>query len=241
MLHAILFNKAGKSLTSNESHWRQLFTASEDSLTSTIFGYLLHLPVELFWTIMNNACYIEDITTHYPKIQSVEFWPHWSPAESGNTNYVEPDVFIRTKDLDLIIEAKRFDDNQQSPAQWRKEIQGYINEYGNEGKEVIFLALGGLNNEKSESIELTNKSINVLKCRWNRILNEVKVIHSKLEKNRLYLNNIESISIVLNDIILGFGIHGYSTGIWPEDENFNGLTGINYREPFQELELKLGR
>ncbi len=68
MLHAILNNKAGKSIAGSEVHWRQLFTASEDSLTSTIFGYLFHLPIELFWQILNKACYIESLTTGHPRI-----------------------------------------------------------------------------------------------------------------------------------------------------------------------------
>jgi hypothetical protein len=227
MLHAILLNKAGRNLSNSEVHWRELFAASEDSLTSTIFGNLFHLPVELFWQILNNSCYSESLTTQNPKILSVDFWPHWSAEDSYNTNFVEPDIFIRTTDFDLIIEAKRYDDNQQSTGQWKNEFQGYLNEYGKEEKKVILLAVGGISNEEPEDIIFHEKKMWVLKCRWMKILQEVKSIQAKLEKNQGYLNNVDSTLVILNDTILGFGIHGYATGSWIEDEDFSKLTPIS--------------
>ena len=173
----------------------QLFTASEDSLTSTVFGNLFHLPIELFWEILNNACYSEMITKQNPRILSVEFWPHWNAENSNNTDYIEPDIFIRTIDFDLIIEAKRFDNNQQSINQWNTEFQGYLNEYGDEQKKVILLAIGGIDNEQPESIQLKDKTILVIKCRWMRVLNQIKNIQSKLEKTKNYLNSIDSYSL----------------------------------------------
>jgi hypothetical protein len=227
MLHAILFNKAGRSLTSSEIHWRQLFSASEDSLTSTIFGNLLHLPIELFWQILNNSCYGELLAMQSSRILSVEFWPHWMAEGSYNTNFIEPDIFIRTSDFDLIIEAKRFDYNQQSLSQWKNEFQGYINEYGDEQKKVVLLAIGGIENELPETISIQDKNIRVVKSRWMKVLNEIKNVESKLEKANNCLNNIDSTLVILHDTILGFGIHGYATGKWFEDENFSKLIHIN--------------
>lgn len=227
MLHAILFNKAGKSLANREMDWRQFFTPSEDSLTSTIFGNLLHLPVELFWQILNKSCYGDGLTNQNSRILSVEFWPHWTPTYSNNTNFIEPDIFIRTTHFDLIIEAKRFDYNKQSSQQWENEFQGYLNDYGNDQKEVIFLALGGISNEEPEIIKLKDRNMRVIKCRWIRLLNEVKNVQMKLEKIQNHISNIDSTIIIINDIVMGFGIHGYATGKWLEDEDFSKICQIN--------------
>ena len=110
MLHAIQKNKMGHSIASSDVHWSALFKASEDSLTSTIFGSLLHLPTDLFWQVLKRACYGSDLEGVDENIESIEFWPHWNAKDSTNANYVEPDVFIRTQNTDVIIEAKRYDE-----------------------------------------------------------------------------------------------------------------------------------
>ena len=157
----------------------------------------------------------------------MDFWSHWNRRDSDVNNYVEPDIFICTTDFDLIIEAKRHDDNQQSSYQWTNEFQGYLNEYKQEEKKLILLAVGGINKEEPENIILHDKEMRVLKCRWMKILHEVKNIQAKLEKSQGYLNYVDSTLVILNDIISGFGIHGYATGSWMEDEDFSKLTPIS--------------
>ncbi len=240
MLHAIITNKAGRSLGSGEVNWRQLFAASEDSLTSTIFGSLFYLPVELFWQIINKSCYITSLTDDNPKIVSFDFWPHWSGSESYNSRLVEPDVFIRTKNLDIIVEAKKYD-NAASPQkldQWQNEFQGYLNEYGEDSKRVILLAIGGIENVLPEPVNIKDKSITIIKCRWINILQEVKRTVNNLEKSKGLLNNIDSSLIILNDIIKGFYIHGYLSGAWLEDDDFHKQTRIKYTtlNPFFSFE-----
>jgi len=67
----------------------------------------------------------------------------------------------------------------------------------------------------------------VVKCRWINILNEIKNVRSKLEKSKNLLNNIDSTLVILNDTVMGFGIHGYTTGKWLEDEDFSELIQID--------------
>jgi hypothetical protein len=229
MLQAILLNKAGRSITSNEVHWRQLFIASEDSLTSTIFGTLLYLPRELFWRILNNASYDCTLPNSENKIVSIEYWPHWDPKNSTNSNFVEPDIFIRTTNYDLIVEAKRHDYDQQYKIQWENEFQGYLNHYSDDGKDVFLLAVGGISNEKNETIQVNNKTITVIKCRWARILNEIKFLKNEIEKIRDNYHNIESISSIIDDLIIGFRIHGYATGEWfAKTDLFDNTNLTNY-------------
>ena len=62
---------------------------------------------------------------------------------------------------------------------------------------------------------------------WIKVLNEVKDALLKLERNDGYLNNVDSTIVILKDIIMGFGINGYATGMWLEDEDVSKLTPIN--------------
>lgn len=223
MLHAISLNKAGRNLDSGEVHWNQLFNSSEDSLTSTIFALLFYLPNELLWHIISNACYDEKLL-EASLITSYEFWPRWIVDGSHSASYIEPDIFIRTAKYDLIIEAKRYDYDQQSSAQWEREFQAYLQQYSEEQKNVFLLAIGGINSEKITCLTHGNKRTYVIKCRWARLLNEVKKAITRLENSRGLLNNVDSSINILNDLVLGFRIHGYSTGEWFENTK---LTTIN--------------
>ena len=221
MLQAILLNKAGRSISSNEVHWRQLFTASEDSLTSTIFGTLRYLPQELFWQVLLNSCYDCPISNKQNKIDSIEYWVHWNASNSTNVSFIEPDIFIRTLEFDLIVEAKRHDNNQQYKHQWENEFIGYLNHYGEVKKQVFLLAVGGISDEKVEVLEIGNKKCFVIKCRWARILKEVKKLKNDIEKNEFAFSNTDSLLAILNDLIIGFRIHGYATGEWFENTKLN--------------------
>lgn len=121
------------------------------------------------------------------------------------------------------MEAKKYDYNQQSFNQWRNEFQGYLNEFGEEStkKKVILLAIGGINNEIPENIELNARTLTVIKCRWMNLLSEIKQTLDRLRKNSNAPNISDNSLIILEDIIKGFEIHGYSFGSWLEQGNFN--------------------
>jgi hypothetical protein len=221
MLQAILLNKAGRSISSNEVHWRQLFSASEDSLTSTIFGILFYLPKNLFWQVLLNACYNSPISNINNIIERIEYWPRWNAKNSTNSSFIEPDIFIRTQDFDLIVEAKRYDLNQQNKFQWENEFIGYLNHYYDADKNIYLLAVGGINDEQVEVLEIGSKKCFVIKCRWGRILLEVKRLKKEIEKNENNFNYTDSLLAIIQDLIIGFRIHGYATGEWFEDTELN--------------------
>lgn len=228
MLHAISSNKAGRSLSSREVHWRQLFSASEDSLTSSVFGSLLHLPQELFWKILNDACLNGEIKIPSLKIESVDFWPRWNAQGTNNTNHVEPDIFIRTPEVDFIVECKRYDHDQQNYFQWRNQFNSYLNEFEEDDRQVLLLAIGGLRNNNIETVESNaGKVLSIKKLSWSSILQEIKIINSRLERTRGYLNSVDSVLNILNETILAFEIHGYSAGSWLIDEDFSWLKKID--------------
>lgn len=210
MLYAIQHNKAGRNFNNQEINWRQLFKSSEDSLTSMVFERLFYLPHELFWNILTNSCYGNELPNFSGPIEIKEFWPNWDASNTSNIVKVEPDVFIRFRQFDLIIEAKRWDYNQQSKDQWNNEIVAYKNEYGEDKKKLFFIALGGLYDNVTENHE----GIEVIKCRWNRILRKVIEYQKQLTGTSEINISMNSVTNILNDLILVFQLHGYATGEW---------------------------
>ena len=140
MIYAIKHNKVD----------RKLYKDNEDSLTASIFERLMYLPKELFQYIIEKALF--DVIPGFDMkgMESIQYWPNWNPKKTGNSKLVQPDIFIRTEYADIIIEAKRRDKKQQLRSQWKKEIKAYRNEYDEECKKLIFVALGGIHKNDSE-------------------------------------------------------------------------------------------
>ena len=214
MLQAIINSKAGRNFQ-DAADWHSLFAASEDSLTSCVFGHLFYLPAPVLWALLEGAAHglKLPVATEAPVVTSYEFWPHWHAALTRNTYYVEPDVFVRTATFDLIIEAKRYDYDQQDCAQWRDQLQAYLNEFGEEklpGGEkrlVVLLAVGGIwaNDEQPSEICCSSTKAMVYRCRWSSLLSSVQALRTQLEVGQ------EHIGHILADIVHSFGLHGYTT------------------------------
>lgn len=206
MIYAVKNNKVNRSI----------YKANEDALTSTIFERLMYLPKELVQYIFKTALFdmVPGLDLH--QIESIEYWPNWDSENTTNTNRVEPDVFIRTATQDIIIEAKRYDVKQQSKTQWKNEIQAYYNEYQEEGRSLIFIALGGLHSKRTDEINVQGVKHKIYKCTWGAVLNTVQQITYTYQLNADYTNSNAAILNILNDIILGFSLFGFSTADWFE-------------------------
>lgn len=186
----------------------------EDPKTSTVFESMLMLPDELFWKILRCACFNNDnLPLVAGKIESYEFWPHWDPSKTTNSNLVEPDLFIRFQLFDVIIEAKYSDGGGQYLQQWKNEIQAYNNEYSDENKLVYFIAVGGNADKQTESVKLA-KDVTVNKCTWLSIL--IQVVKYREELCGLSFRTDENSSLlrILELIELGFNIHGVYNIHW---------------------------
>lgn len=102
----------------------------EDSLTSSVFERLALLSDENLWWVLRNACDKQALAaTPLPdnvgKLEKIEFWPSWKPDSQleRNSSRVEPDVFLRFEQYDIIVEAKRHDFTQsQNIEQWQNEL-----------------------------------------------------------------------------------------------------------------------
>ena len=206
MIYAIKHNKVN----------RAIFKANEDALTSSIFERLMYLPQELVHHIFKKSLFdrIEGLELH--QIERIEFWPNWDSEYTDNKYRVQPDVFIRTNKQDIIIEAKRLDIKQQDKGQWEREIQAYHNEYKDENKPLVFIALGGLYNETTEIMNVGNGKHNIYMCSWKSILNTVQNIVHDMELATNYTNSNIAITKILKDIVLCFELFGFSTSLWLE-------------------------
>jgi len=170
---------------------------------------MLHLPDKYFWRLLRGACYSDDLPAKNCTIEQVSFWPKWSAAGTGNTKYVEPDVFIRFASFDLIIEAKRRDDNQQEKDQWKDQIESYRSQWlVCEDKELYLLALGGIRDERTECVN----GVQVCKARWSALLDQILLMGSQP------MSDADAVVIrILDDLELALQLHGYLPYKWMSD------------------------
>jgi hypothetical protein len=195
----------------------------EDNLTATLFDNLKHLPSEIIWEILKKALKEKKFPETSGNLISITFWDKWDPTDTGNKDYVEPDVFLRFEELDLVVEAKYYDKDQQTDQQIINEIIAYYNEYEEDKKKLYFLQLGGLKNEDDYIKKLSDKYTHQMcKTNWTLVLEQVV-------KKKDSLSN-QSHVYILNDIIHGFALHQYYCKKWLKD-----LEGIKIEEDFFEF------
>ncbi|MBB1139294.1 MULTISPECIES: hypothetical protein [Myroides] len=217
MLQAIKNKKAGRNFKGTEIQWSSLFEGSEDSLTSSVVGTLLYLPDTIIWTILNQAVGYNLISIDEP-IEDFIFWPSWNSKYTANRNFVEPDVFIETPHYNIIIEAKKADGKGQDINQWKRELIAHQNEYCNVGnkKDVIFIALGGVSEDKKVPIEISSFTEDLLPEGYDRKFTITQLQWKTLLKTCLdqkytleYITDEynQATLRILNDIIEYFEIH----------------------------------
>lgn len=206
MIYAVKNNKVN----------RGIYKDNEDALTSSIFERFMYLPQELVQHIFKEALFDEGVILDLIQMDSIAYWPNWNSESTSNKQRVEPDVFIRTVTQDIIIEAKRYDKKQQSKWQWRNEIQAYYNEYGEDEKHLIFIALGGLHTNDTETVEVHKREHLIYKCTWESILNVIQRLVFDLEVVAPYTHTNMVVINVLKDMVLCFELFGFSTALWLE-------------------------
>lgn len=199
----------------------------EDSLTAAVFSHLLHLPLPLFWRILERSCH----NGRFPKEPggSVEasYWPCWDGADTSNVYNVRPDLFLRFRGLDLIIEAKRWDAEMHSESQWRDQLTAYENEYCQDDRhaEVRILAVGVPLGAPDRTVDSRSRKVTaadrrritgcpVHMCRWSSILAECRRLHDDLHQVSEPVFDKAACQRVLVDLIDLFAWHQFQTGKW---------------------------
>lgn len=187
----------------------------EDPKTSIIFENLMLLPENIFWKIIFQSAANKEIL---PKdagfLSEFEFWPHWESKgkyDAGNSKFVEPDVFFRFENFDVIIEAKYSDCGGQYVEEWRREFMAYLNEYEEDKKEVYLLAVGGNHSfNREEPIAIGNYKCQIIKYSWVEILEQV-CDYEKEELSEINDYNTSSIYRIINNVKQGFSLMGVYT------------------------------
>lgn len=126
---------------------RDALTTREDPLTSAVFERISYLEPHEAWNLIRNSAERpsgEDFHAEVPtESPSWRFWPHLSPGVDGlNARHVEPDVLVEWGNIVLLIEAKHGGD--QIAAQWREQVLAVQDDEKLAGKQVIFIAAGGV-------------------------------------------------------------------------------------------------
>lgn len=199
---------------------RSTFVTCEDSLTSSVLDYLKYLPINLFWRILKKSMYQNKLPKLSGELLSMEYWPKWIAKDTENSRFVEPDVFLRFEDFDVLIEAKRQNTGGQTKTQFNNETQAYFNEYGEDNKSLYFIKLGGLNTFSNENSQ--DSRIIICKTDWTKLLKEVTELKKELKQSNSYLT--EHYIRLLTDCIKGFSLHQFYSIQWLEDLQ---LTKIN--------------
>jgi len=203
MLQALIHKKLKDSF--NDPH----FHPSEDSLTSSVIGLLQYLPDDIVWMVLKKSCGRTSVLPDdIGAIRSINFWDRWNPRDTGNSLFVEPDVWIDTDKYDIIIEAKKYDSwGMQHMDQWENEIKALKNEHeGGDEKEIVFIALGG-NESMYDSICIVDKKEYAIHtASWFNLLNEIVALNeSSTDRNVIRLTK---------DIIHAFSLHGFFEMEW---------------------------
>lgn len=189
----------------------------EDPKTSAIFENLMLLQDNIFWYILRKSCFEHDDLPEYSgRLLSYDFWPHWDCKGTDNSNFVEPDLFLRFEAFDVILEAKYGDYGGQYLQQWRRELIAYCNEYKNE-KEVIFIAIGGNQTVHKEFTKIKGKQLLIHKCNWLSILINVNKYEAELEQVTIPDLALSSTKRILENIILAFNLNGVYNISWFAD------------------------
>lgn len=191
---------------------------NEDPKTSSIFENLMLLPDNIFWDILRISCFNgEKLPELSGTVIGYGFWPHWDKSGTTNSKYVEPDVFLRFKQFDIIIEAKYGDLVGQYKQQWINEIKAYLNEYGKDKKDVYFIAIGGNSDLAPVKQKVKDKEVEIYKCSWLSLLINVTNYQKQIECLSMIDETISSRKRILENIKLAFNINGVYNINWFND------------------------
>lgn len=206
----------------------------EDVKTASIIGVLKNLPAQLFWELLKNSCADNGkLPKNSGEIISSEFWPRWTYKTP-----VEPDVFIRFEEFDLIIEAKREDKNGQCHGQWEREIYAYFSsyyEFNDPNRNVVLIALGGSSDMTYENIntnliiedettQSVNIHVNIFKCNWYTLLRNTSHLKEQMRHQRYWDSNRNSLIRLLEDAITAFNYQGLYDIDWLDSISCKGNT-----------------
>ena len=158
MLHAFLSGKKRGTGAEGES-LSATFSGAEDTLTASVFERLMYFPDQVVCNILFDAQVWQTSFEGPRQIISARFWPRWKNLIKDGKK--EPDLVIEFDDRVLVIEAKRYDFNdQQRPDQLGLEWLAGIGAYGASSRKSLWLlGVGGLPDSRAETVDRKRECI----------------------------------------------------------------------------------
>lgn len=133
-------------------HAAETWTAHEDPLTAAVFARLAYLDPNDAWELLRASSTVlhgRGLPEQPPNEAATwKFWPRFHGNRSESARYVEPDVVARWGPYVLVFEAKH--QGVQVAEQWVAQIRA-VRE-ANPGRELWFVAVGGIDVGASEAI-----------------------------------------------------------------------------------------
>jgi hypothetical protein len=192
MLTALTSGKAGTLGGDFEAgtSWREVFRASEDLLTASVFGRLTYLDGPVLWRILRRA--VGGGLPDYKVVELLDaaFWPRFDEAD-GSGYAVEPDIVLKfqvgdpSKRIDIIVEAKLGTGATQYAEQWRREwtaVEKSNREEGDVADAVFLMAVGGLGTSKTMTVGRivgnladAGHAVNAVAATWTELADAVHV------------------------------------------------------------------
>lgn len=138
----------------------------EDSKTSSVFENLMLLPDDVLCSVLQGACYDkEDQLPDLGELIDYQFWPEWRMVDAAGARHrVEPDLFLRFQNMDIIVESKLYEHVGQRGDQWAREIAAYRQTVKGV-KELALLAIGGNVGFKNQTVG----DVRVYVCGWHSL------------------------------------------------------------------------
>ena len=218
MLQAVLNGKAGRvDLGSNGESvsWKQLYQKREDLLTSAFFNRFAYLsPVIQHRLIQYWFNGVGDFT----QFCGIDYWPKYGLPDNDKRSFVEPDLLIRFKTFDLLVEVKPPAGGDQYIDQWRIEIEGYFAQE-QDNKAIYFLAIGRIDSvsQRDRSKLLDDQKFNLkglAAIKWKSVAQHIhQLLHTdepSTQDKRILEDMLASLSL--------YGIRGHDLK-WTELKN----------------------
>ncbi|MFT4929386.1 MAG: hypothetical protein ACI8WB_005519 [Phenylobacterium sp.] len=187
MLQAILQGKAGRIEHDGEASvsWRHLFKTREDLMTAAVFSRFSYLSPEVQKHLL---CQWFGFDTVQPKhdfaeFDTIEFWPRFQLSRRGEHCEVEPDIVLRFKRFNLIIEVKPPEGGNQYFTQWDKEIEALIQSEEDTEQPLYFLAIGRIESSDANkwATELKKNQgtqlVKVAAIKWQPVTDSIVKLH----------------------------------------------------------------
>ena len=216
MLQAVLNGKAGRVDLGSQGEcvsWKQLYQKREDLLTSAFFNRFAYLsPVIQHRLVQHWFNGVGDFT----QFCSIDYWPKYELPDNDKRSFVEPDLLIRFKTFDLLVEVKPPAGGDQYINQWRTEIEGYFAQE-QDNKAIYFLAIGRIDSvlqEERSALRSDFKIKGLAAIKWKTVAQH---IYQLLHTDEPSIQDKRVLTDMLASLFL-YGIRGHDLK-WAELEN----------------------